>query len=123
MQKALKLIKNTMPELAIDGQMRADAALLESIRHSVLPDSTLKGQANLLIMPNLDAAKIAYDLIKILGDAITIGPVLLGMAYPVMIVTPSSTVRGILNDSALVVVDAQKRTKPARTDAVVKQAM
>ncbi|MCZ6526539.1 MAG: NADP-dependent malic enzyme [Gammaproteobacteria bacterium] len=126
MQKALKLIKNTMPELAIDGQMRADAALLESIRHSVLPDSTLKGQANLLIMPNLDAAKIAYDLIKVLGDAITIGPVLLGMAYPVMIVTPSSTVRRILNGSALVAVDAQTRTKPARTDdtaAVVKQAM
>ena len=107
MKQALKLIRDRAPDLHVDGQMRADAALLESIRRSVLPASTLEGQANLLIMPNLDAAKIAYDIIKVLGEAITIGPVLLGMNYPVQILTPSATVRRILNNSALVAVDAQ----------------
>ena len=109
MQKALKLIQGRAPELEIDGQMRADAALLEDIRRSVLPGSALKGQANLLVMPNLDAAKIAYDLIKVLGNAVTIGPILLGMAYPALIMTASTTVRRILNVSALVAVDAQSR--------------
>ena len=107
MKQALKLIRDRAPDLHVDGQMRADAALLESIRRSVLPASTLEGQANLLIMPNLDAAKIAYDIIKVLGEAITIGPVLLGMNYPVQILTQSATVRRILNNSALVAVDAQ----------------
>lgn len=107
MKQALTLIRSRDPDLHVDGQMRADAALLESIRRSVLPASTLEGQANLLIMPNLDAAKIAYDIIKVLGEAITIGPILLGMNYPVQILTPSATVRRILNNSALVAVDAQ----------------
>jgi malate dehydrogenase (oxaloacetate-decarboxylating)(NADP+) len=87
--------------------MRADAALLENIRNTVLPDSSLRGAANLLIMPNLDAARIAYDVIKVLGNGTTIGPVLLGLKQPVHILTPSATVRRILNASALAVVDAQ----------------
>lgn len=107
MKQALSMIREHDPDLQVDGQMRADAALLESIRRSVLPDSTLEGQANLLVMPSLDAAKIAYDIIKVLGEAITIGPVLLGVNYPVQILTPSATVRRILNNSALVAVDAQ----------------
>ena len=107
MQVALEIIKQRKPDLEVDGQMRADAALMEDIRKMVLPGSKLTGSANLLIMPNLDAAKIAYDLIKVLGDGTTIGPILLGLNQPVHILTPSSTVRRILNASALAVVDAQ----------------
>ncbi len=114
MAEAFALIKKRAPELDIHGQMRADAALMESIRNVVLPDSKLRGSANLLIMPNLDAAKIAYDLIKVLGDATSIGPVLLGLKQPVHILTPSSTVRRILNVSALAVVDAQIRQQAAK---------
>lgn len=107
MRDALKIIRARDPGLEIDGQMRADAALMESIRATVLPGNQLNGSANLLIMPNLDAAKIAYDLIKVLGDGTTIGPVLLGLNQPVHIMTTSATVRRILNASALAVVDAQ----------------
>jgi Phosphotransacetylase len=107
MYDALKIIKTRDPDLEIDGQMRADAALMESIRDAVLPGNRLRGSANLLIMPNLDAAKIAYDLIKMLGEGTTIGPVLLGLRQPVHIMTSSSTVRRILDASALAVVDAQ----------------
>ncbi len=108
MRDALEIIRKRDPDLEIDGQMRADAALMESIREMVLPGNRLHGGANLLIMPNLDAAKIAYDLIKVLGDGTTIGPILLGLNQPVHIMTSSSTVRRILNASALAVVDAQK---------------
>ena len=125
MKQALELIRERAPELEIDGQMRADAALHETIRQNVLPDSTLNGQANLLVMPNVDSAKIAYDLIKILGDAITIGPVLLGMAYPVQILTASATVRRIHNGSALVAVDAQRfsATKQMEETTKIKTAV
>lgn len=107
MQVALDIIRQRSPDMEVDGQMRADAALMENIRKMVIPGSKLTGSANLLIMPNLDAAKIAYDLIKVLGDGTTIGPILLGFNQPVHILTPSSTVRRILNASALAVVDAQ----------------
>ena len=107
MHKALQLISQRDPNLEVDGEMRADAALAESIRQLVLPDSTMHGMANLLIMPNMEAAKIAYDLIKVLGDGTTIGPILLGLKQPTHIMTASSTVRRILNASALAVVDAQ----------------
>ncbi|HKK15172.1 MAG TPA: NADP-dependent malic enzyme [Gammaproteobacteria bacterium] len=107
MHKALQLISQRDPDLEVDGEMRADAALAESIRQLVLPDSTMHGMANLLIMPNMEAAKIAYDLIKVLGDGTTIGPILLGLKQPTHIMTASSTVRRILNASALAVVDAQ----------------
>ncbi|MEE9552599.1 MAG: NADP-dependent malic enzyme [Gammaproteobacteria bacterium] len=110
MHEALKIIRARDPELEIDGQMRADAALVESIRKSVLENNQLQGCANLLVMPNLDAAKISYDLIKVLGDGTTIGPMLLGLKQPVHIMTSSSTVRRILNASALTVVDAQQQT-------------
>ena len=93
--------------------MRADAALMESLRDAVLPGSRLRCSANLLIMPNLDAAKIAYDLIKMLGDGTTIGPILLGLKQPVHIMTSSSTVRRLLNASALAVVDAQMTEQEA----------
>ncbi len=107
LSRALQAIHERDPELQIDGNLRADAALNEQIRHVIRPDSPLQGEANLLIMPNIDAARIAYDLIKSLGDAVPIGPVLLGMAHPVHLLTSSATVRRIVNASALAVVDAQ----------------
>lgn len=106
-QVALEWIRQHDPELMVDGKMRADAALTEELRQKLLPNSVLKGSANLLIMPNIEAAKIAYDLIKVLGDAITIGPVLLGLKQPAHIMTPSATVRRMINTSTIAVVDAQ----------------
>ena len=108
MRVALGLINLQAPELEIDGEMHGDAALSEAVRRASFPASRLKGEANLLIMPTLDAANIAFNLLKTAaGGGITIGPILLGSAMPVHIVTPTATVRRIVNMTALAVVDAQ----------------
>ena len=108
MRVALGLINLQAPELEIDGEMHGDAALSEAVRRASFPGSRLKGEANLLIMPTLDAANIAFNLLKTAsGGGITIGPILLGSAMPVHIVTPTATVRRIVNMTALAVVDAQ----------------
>ncbi len=103
MREAVHILSEQAPELEVDGEMHADAALSESIRHAVLPDSRLSGQANLLIMPNVDAANIAYNLLKMLGGGVTLGPILVGAAKSVHVVTQSATVRGLVNMSALAV--------------------
>ncbi|MFA5940580.1 MAG: NADP-dependent malic enzyme [Sinimarinibacterium sp.] len=108
MREVLRLVRERAPELEIDGEMHGDCALDESLRHSILPDSTLSGSANLLVMPNLDAANIAYNLLKTAaGNNVAIGPILLGCARPAHILTASTTVRRIVNMTALTVVDAQ----------------
>jgi len=108
MRVALGLINLQAPDLEIDGEMHGDAALSEAVRRASFPGSRLKGEANLLIMPTLDAANIAFNLLKTAsGGGITIGPILLGSAMPVHIVTPTATVRRIVNMTALAVVDAQ----------------
>jgi malate dehydrogenase (oxaloacetate-decarboxylating)(NADP+) len=87
--------------------MHGDAALDEQIRREVFPSSRLKGQANLLVMPTLDAANISFNLLKVAaGDNLTVGPILLGAARPVNILTPTATVRRIVNMTALTVVHA-----------------
>ena len=107
MSRALDAIMKSAPELAIDGEMHGDAALSEAIRNHVNPDSRFKGQANVLIMPNLDAANISFNLLKMIGgEGITVGPILLGAAMPVHIMTPSATVRRLVNMTALCSVDA-----------------
>jgi malate dehydrogenase (oxaloacetate-decarboxylating)(NADP+) len=107
MRAALDLVNQLAPGLEIDGEMQGDMALSEEIRRRALPDNRLKGSANLLVMPNLDAANISFNLLKAAsGDGITVGPILLGAAKPVHIITPSSTVRRIVNMTALIVVDA-----------------
>ena len=107
MRAALEIVNRLAPNLEIDGEMQGDMALSEEIRSRALPGNRLKGQANLLMMPNLDAANISFNLLKAAaGDGITIGPILLGTAKPVHIITPSSTVRRIVNMTALIVVDA-----------------
>lgn len=108
MRDALALVQEAHPELEIDGEMQGDAALVESIRQQAMPDSTLKGAANLLVMPNVEAANISYNLLRVsASDGVTIGPILMGMAKPVHILTPISSVRRIINMVALAAVDAQ----------------
>lgn len=107
MREALGLIQARAPHLEVDGEMHSDTALDSSLRHAIMPHSTLKGDANLLVMPNIESANIAYNLLKTTsGNGIAIGNILLGCAKPVHIVTPSATVRRIVNMTALCVVDA-----------------
>ncbi|MBP9692133.1 MAG: NADP-dependent malic enzyme [Alphaproteobacteria bacterium] len=115
MRTALEKIRAMAPDLEVEGEMHADAALCEAVRLKNFPNSLLKGQANVLIMPNLDTANIAFNMMKIMADGQPIGPVLLGPAKPIHILTPSVTTRGIFNMSALAIVDAQKtsRDRPA----------
>ena len=109
MAEARRLITQRAPDLEVDGEMHADSALSEAIRLKSYPDSTLKGPANLLITPNLDTGNITYNMLKMTGShGVAMGPVLLGAARPVHILTTSSTVRRIVNMTALAVVDAQQ---------------
>jgi malate dehydrogenase (oxaloacetate-decarboxylating)(NADP+) len=107
MRQALACIRDRAPDLEVDGEMQADTALSELIRERVYPSSRLKGEANVLIMPNLDAANIAFQFTKILADALPVGPILIGPAKPAHILTPSITARGIVNLTAVAVVEAQ----------------
>ena len=107
MRAARDLFVARAPHVPCDGEMHGDAALSESVRQSYLPDSTLTGSANLLILPNLDAANILFNVLKMTGGhGVTVGPVLLGAAKPVHILTPSATVRRVVNMTALAVADA-----------------
>jgi malate dehydrogenase (oxaloacetate-decarboxylating)(NADP+) len=107
MRDALALIQATAPWLEVDGEMHGDAALDAAYRAKLMPNSTLSGEANLLVLPNIDAANISYNLLKTTaGGGIAIGPVLLGAAKPVHVLTPSATVRRIVNMTALTVADA-----------------
>ncbi len=107
MRQALGIVKARDPKLAIEGEMRGDAALSKTILDHEFPDSGLSTEANVLVMPNVDAANISYNLLRIAaGNGITVGGILLGAARPVHILTPSSTVRRIVNMTALAVVDA-----------------
>ena len=108
MALARKLIAERAPQLEVDGEMHADAALSETIRRASFPDTTLKGSANLLITPNLDTGNVTYNLLKMTGShGVAMGPILLGAARPVHILTTSSTVRRVVNMTALAVVNAQ----------------
>jgi len=107
MRRARELFVAANPDVECDGEMHGDAALSEDIRRAFLPESTLKGPANILVMPNLDAANILFNVLKVAGGrGITIGPILLGAAAPVHILTPSSTVRRIVNMTALAAAEA-----------------
>jgi malate dehydrogenase (oxaloacetate-decarboxylating)(NADP+) len=107
MRAALELIRAKSPELEIDGEMHGDTALDPALLKAIMPDSPLKREANLLVLPNIDAANISYNLLKTAaGNGIAIGPILLGCAKPVHVLTPSATVRRIVNMTALCVMDA-----------------
>lgn len=107
MRDALAILKERAPHLEVDGEMHGDIALDASLRRAAMPDSPLKHDANLLVLPNIEAANISYNLLKsAAGNGIAIGPILLGCAKPVQILTPSATVRRIVNMTALCVVKA-----------------
>jgi malate dehydrogenase (oxaloacetate-decarboxylating)(NADP+) len=111
MRDALEIIIARAPHIEVDGEMAADTALSELIRDRVMPNSRLKGEANVLIMPNLDAANIAYQFTKIMADALPVGPILMGAAKPAHIMTPSITARGIVNMTAVAVAEAQDKAR------------
>jgi malate dehydrogenase (oxaloacetate-decarboxylating)(NADP+) len=107
MREALEIIRVNSPWLEVDGEMHGDIALDATARSRVMPRSLLSGTANLLVLPNIDAANISYNLLKMTaGGGIAIGPILLGSARPVHVLTPSATVRRIVNMTALTVADA-----------------
>jgi malate dehydrogenase (oxaloacetate-decarboxylating)(NADP+) len=107
MRDALSLIQTEAPDLAVEGEMHGDAALSKRVLDRIFPDSSLTTEANLLIMPSLDAANISYNLLRVAAaGGVTVGPILLGAAQPAHILTETATVRGILNMTALAVVDA-----------------
>jgi malate dehydrogenase (oxaloacetate-decarboxylating)(NADP+) len=110
MRKATAWLHANVPELEVEGEMHADAALSESIRKQIFPNSKLQGAANLLIMPCIDSANIAFNMAKSLWNALTVGPILMGCPKPVHIVTPSVTPRGLVNMAALAVVDADSKS-------------
>jgi malate dehydrogenase (oxaloacetate-decarboxylating)(NADP+) len=107
MRRALGLVLQRDPDLEVEGEMRADSAVDEAVRQRLFPSSRLSGKANLLIMPNLDAANIALNLLRHLGQGTSIGPIMLGAAEPAHVLSPTLTVRGIVNMTAIAVVEAQ----------------
>jgi len=109
MREAVRLLRELAPELEVEGEMHGDLALDEALRDAVFPHSSLTGQANLLIMPNLDAANIAFNLLKFLATGQSIGPILLGLEYPAHVLIDSVSVRGIVNMTAIAAADAKAR--------------
>ena len=107
MRQACALLAEAHPDLEVEGEMHGDSALSVMYRERVFPNSRLKGEANILIMPNLDAANIAYQMIKVLADALPVGPILMGAAHPAHILTPSVTARGVVNMTAVAAAEAQ----------------
>ncbi|HUO55337.1 MAG TPA: NADP-dependent malic enzyme [Rhodoblastus sp.] len=109
MREAMEIIRESAPDLEVDGEMAADTALSQDVRNLVLPGSRLKGEANVLIMPDLSSANIAYQMTKMMTDALPVGPILLGAAKPAHVLTPSITARGVVNMTAVAVVEAQRK--------------
>ena len=111
MREALQLVRAINPYLEVDGEMQADTALSQAIRDRVMPHSRLTGEANVLVMPNLASANIAFQLVKVLADALPVGPILMGAAKPAHVLTPSVTARGVVNMTAIAVAEAQAQDK------------
>jgi malate dehydrogenase (oxaloacetate-decarboxylating)(NADP+) len=109
MRKARDLVRARAPGLDIDGEMMADTAWDEALRERIMPNSTLRGRANLFVMPNLDAANIGYNLVRVMTDGVAIGPILMGLDQPAHILTPASTPRRVVNMTAIAAVEAQIR--------------
>jgi malate dehydrogenase (oxaloacetate-decarboxylating)(NADP+) len=107
MRDAAAILAKVAPQLEVEGEMQGDAALVEDVRRHFLPNTKLAGSANLLVMPTLDAANIAFNLLKITGgQGVTVGPILLGAAKPVHILNPQATTRRIINMTAVAVAES-----------------
>jgi malate dehydrogenase (oxaloacetate-decarboxylating)(NADP+) len=111
LRAALAIIREKAPDLEVDGEMNGESALVPAFRNRVYPHSRLTGEANTLVMPNIEAANIAYQMIKVLGDALPVGPILIGAARPAHILTPSTTARGVVNMTAVAAVEAQQASE------------
>jgi malate dehydrogenase (oxaloacetate-decarboxylating)(NADP+) len=111
MRDALEIIRERAPQLEVEGEMHMDAALMEDMRQRIFPNSRLTGRANLLVLPNLDAANSTYNLLRVMGDGVGIGPILMGLAKSAHVLTPSATARRIVNMTAIAAVDALVRAK------------
>jgi len=109
MRKVWQILRERMPKLEMDGEMQADTAWDEVLRHRMFPSTTLSGRANLYVLPNLDAANITYNMVRVMTDGVAIGPILMGLDKPAHILTPASTARRVVNMTAIVAVDAQIR--------------
>jgi malate dehydrogenase (oxaloacetate-decarboxylating)(NADP+) len=109
MRQALELIRARAPRLEIEGEMMADTAWDDELRHRIFPNTLLKGRANLFVMPNLDAANITYNMVRVMTDGVAIGPILMGLDQPAHILTPASTPRRVVNMTAIAAVEAQIR--------------
>jgi malate dehydrogenase (oxaloacetate-decarboxylating)(NADP+) len=110
MRQALAILRDRAPELEVDGEMHAEAAVNAKIRDLTFPDARISGSANLLVMPNVDAAHISYTLLKVLGGGVSVGPILVGAAKPAHVVTQTITVRGLINITAMTSVEARIQT-------------
>ncbi len=119
MRDALQLLHHRAPALEAEGEMHADTALDEAVRAEMFPNSRLKGQANTLILPDLTSANIAYSMVKVLADGISVGPILLGLAAPAYVLHGSATTRGVLNMTAVAAVEAQTRAEESSIAAAV----
>ena len=113
MRKVLKLVRQMAPELEVEGEMHADAALLPEIRNRIFPGSMLSGQANLLIMPDQDAAHIAFNMARVISKGVNVGPILMGASRPAHVLTSSASVRRVVNMTAIAVYEAQQYEKKA----------
>ncbi|MFC4528890.1 NADP-dependent malic enzyme [Dyella halodurans] len=109
MRKVREILMARMPKLNMDGEMQADTAWDEALRHRIFPNTTLMGRANLFVMPNLDAANITYNMVRVMTDGVAIGPILMGINKPAHILTPAATPRRVVNMTAIAAVDAQIR--------------
>jgi malate dehydrogenase (oxaloacetate-decarboxylating)(NADP+) len=108
MREALKLVREAAPDLAVDGEMHADAALSQALRDRLVPDSRFEGPANLLVMPNLDAANITLTALAASSSSPTVGPMLMGLSQPIHVLTPGVTSRGILNLTAIAAAEVSR---------------
>jgi malate dehydrogenase (oxaloacetate-decarboxylating)(NADP+) len=113
MREALAILREKAPDLEIDGEMEADIALNPELRQRVFPNSLLKGRANLFMMPNLDTANVAINMLRNFTKGVTVGPILLGVKQAAHVLIPTSSVRRITNMTAIAVVDAQKKINKA----------
>ncbi len=110
MRKVWQILKARFPKLEMDGEMQADTAWDDALRQRMFPHTTLSGRANLFVLPNLDAANITYNMVRVMTDGVAIGPILMGLDKPAHILTPTSSVRRVVNMTAVAAVDAQIRT-------------
>jgi len=113
MRRVLDIVRAADPALEIDGEMQADTALSETVRARIFPSANLTGQANVFVCPNMDAANIAYNMVRMMTDGVAIGPILMGISKPAHIMTPASTVRRVVNMTAVACVEAQIRAQLA----------